>query len=282
MLSHDPTLRSQQLAQLIEFELQQRVRSHDDPWARLCNGELTAEKAVALARERDPERNERDLWYVASLFTRPSVDRQKREREQVLAALDEELADSGDHEPLEFSPRPRLSTAAAGLAAAAALVLMLRPDEPEPPVTDEPTLPSEPLPSYQLAWRPSGQTTLGPAPAPGSRPDECTATFHRELMLSAELRPNTAVSQPVTVRAWAVSRDGERPLDIEQAASIDRDGFIAVKQPISELELAPGKWTITFVVGPKSRLESVDSLSELKALHGPDMQILRDSVCVIE
>ncbi|MEM9459439.1 MAG: hypothetical protein AAGF11_34995 [Myxococcota bacterium] len=255
------------LEHLVAFELTERVPLADALWSQVNDAELSPDDAVEHMRALEPERDVDELKWQAELFAPPSED----ERQQELA----KVLDSRFRPTATSSPRQRagllLATSATGAAAAAALVIMLWPTTPDPPDR------ADPLPAYQLDWTPWQGPRLGPEKNPG----ECETRLHVDHKFQVYLRPSTAVQQKVEVAAWARSSEGD-DLALTLIATLHDGGTIEIKQPISELGLTPGEWTITFVVGPPERLRDAKAVVKLEPDERPDVAVLKDSVCVVE
>lgn len=255
------------LEPLIAFDLAEQVRPVDELWWQVNEGTLSPSEAVDRMLQLDPELDAEQLRWQAELFAPPSEEECSTELDRVLHAR---------FRPSVVKSRRQvgllLASGATGLAAAAALLLFLWPTPPEP--TPEV---GDPIPAYQLDWQPWEGPELGPETPSSHREPR----FHADHRLEVYLRPTTRVQTDVAVTGWAQSTEG-RDLALKLIATIHDEGTIEIKQPISELGLTPGEWTITFVVGPPDRLRDPKAMVDLEPSQRPDIAILRDSVWVVE
>jgi hypothetical protein len=133
-------------------------------------------------------------------------------------------------------PARRWAWVAAGLAAAAALVFLLRP--------------APPTPAYELVVRSAGaQDVRGEVP-------EGSLTFRPGTRFDFVLRPSEAVTGVPRVQAFR-TREGERQT---WDAPVERDpkGAIRVTGTVGDgLPFEPGEWTLEFMVGEPPQTLSV-------------------------
>lgn len=227
----------------------------DDPiWEKLARGELTPAEDAALRNRAagDPQIATR---YEAYRPLQPAL------KARIAARAAEAMA-----------PQPRVllfrrvATVAAPLAAAAVLVLVLA----RPWGTHR----AAPLPTY--AFELSGGDAVTRSGTPGAttpRTPELRRSSHVEIVL----RPATAVSVPVVVRAFLVRGEEVHAIDlpVERAS----DGAVRVQGDAGTLfgDVAPGTWDLALTVAPEgtSPPAAADVLRVLRGSAAPqDWQLV--------
>jgi hypothetical protein len=216
----------------------------DDPvWERLARGELSPSED-ALLRERaagDPQ--------VAALYEAYCpLDGAVRKR--IAARVEAGLR------PSRGPVWRRVALIAAPLAAAAAVLLV---------VSVRMRQPAEPLaliPQYALALSGGDRATRSGAPD-----DSGPVELHRGSNLEIVLRPSTAVSHPVMVRAFLLQGAEARPWDVPMDRSADGAVRIAGQAGALLAGAAPGSWDLVFTVGPEGSA-TPDAADVARAAHG--------------
>jgi len=216
----------------------------DDPvWERLARGELSPSEDARL-RERaagDPE--------LAALYEayRPLDG---AARQQIAARVEAGLR------PSRGAVWRRAALIAAPLAAAAAvlLVVSVRMRQPAQPLAL--------IPQYALALSGGDRATRS-----GTPDDSGPVELHRGSHLEIVLRPATAVSHPVTVRAFLLQGADARPWDVAMERSADGAVRIAGQADALLAGVPAGSWDLVFTVGPEGTA-APDPGDVTRATHG--------------
>ncbi len=231
-------------------QLGHHVRSERDPapaddpvWERLARGELLPSED-ALLRERaaaDPE--------IARLYEafRPLDDSARRRiAARVVAGL----------RPPRVIAWRRAALLAGPLAAAAAVVLVVSVR------LRQPAQPLAPVPEYSLALSGGDRPTRSATPGPIG-----PVELHRSSSLEIVLRPATAVSGPVAVRAFLMQGPDARRWDVAMDRSADGAVRIAGEAGALLAGVPAGSWDLVFTVGPEGSA-APDPGDVARALHG--------------
>jgi hypothetical protein len=100
------------------------------------------------------------------------------------------------------------------------------------------------LPSYSLT-RASGEMSVR-----GSEPNDAPIVLRSDTAIDWTLTPATATREPVDVRVVASQGDTRRWIASETARAVSADGVVRVRGRAGTwLQLPPGAWTLTFVLG---------------------------------
>ncbi len=196
----------------------------DAVWERLARGELSPAEDAQL-RERaaaDPE--------IATLYEafRPLDD---AARKRIAAHVE-----AGSRRPRVIAwRRAALLAGPLAVAAAVALVVSVRLREPAQPLAL--------FPEYSLALSGGDRATRSGTPAP-SGPVE----LRRSSSLEIVLRPATAVSHPVAVRAFLLNGTDARPWDVAMDRSPDGAVRIAGQAGALLAGVPAGSWDLVFTV----------------------------------
>lgn len=255
------------LEDYVAYDLTERDQAEDDLWSRVSRGELSPEEAAAQAEPDEAE----ELRRKAELFAPPSAAEAEAERERLLDQFFPPENGEDKVVPFPRRRRRRLGGAAGGamsLAAVAALVLYC----------NKPEAPPELIPQYSLEWDKEYKgTMLGPGDA--KPPAGCEARYHIDGAITARLRPGKAMSDDVGVRMF-VSAGGKEKWVQASSATITQDGIITIQEPIRQLGLAPGQWSIAFFITHRGQPIEDAELLKLPAGQHPGVTVARGSVCV--
>ncbi|MCB9727281.1 MAG: hypothetical protein H6744_00540 [Deltaproteobacteria bacterium] len=214
----------------------EQVGALDERWLALAEGRLD-EAESERARQEDPAR-----WAAFAPLDEAAQERVHRE---VARALDGAAAGEGGAPVIALAPRrkarwARLAMVVAPLAAAAALVLVLR-----GPLggTDGP-----PLPGYGL------EVSGGLATVRGAEAPEPSRRFTPDSPVELLLRPQQAAQGPVAVRAWR-RMPGQAWQAWDAPAQISAEGSARIAGSAAELlGTTPGVVGLRIVVGRPDEL----------------------------
>ena len=244
-MSDDPLLRS--LAQVKREEQDAEMASLDERWDRLSAGELSPEEEAELRALAETSEDARQA-YEAFRPLGPEFQAQVVRAVQAQNLAPEarrEVDATPEKSPGQRRPLPRRASRWAGwsaVAAAAALVLLLRAPDTQAP-----------LPGYAVELTGGVQEMRGD---PASPP----RTFPPGSPFDLVVRPQTAVSGPLEAR-YFLSRDGAlQPWDAP--GEITEEGVVRVAGTVGEeIAIPPGEWTLLIVVGRPGRLPDAAALS---------------------
>ncbi len=244
-MNNDPLLR--RLAQAKKEEQDAEHARLDERWDRLSAGELSPEEEAelrALAETSEEGRQAYEAFRPLGSDFHAQVVRAVQG--QSLAPEARREVDAVSEKPPGLRrPLPRRASRLAGwsaLAAAAALVLLLRAPGTQPP-----------LPSYAMELSGGVQEMRGD---PASPP----RTFPPGSQLELVLRPQTAVSGPLAVRYFLGRGNALQPWPAPGV--ITADGSVRVAGTVGrEITIPPGEWTLWVVVGRPEKLPDAVALS---------------------
>jgi hypothetical protein len=274
-------------------------RAHEDPWHELAIGALTREQVVAMRRGLEsPEELERKL----ALFEPPTPEQSDRILQALLArpgspASKPSADQPGTHEPrsdeddsvVPLRTAERSTTRRAGstttvvgvllAAAAVLLVWLVRPaPDPEAPATPER------LPAFELQLQGGWSGDMRGTDTADPATDGCDQRYHRERSLSVRLHPSEAFGDELSVATHAQPETGEGhwiPSHV-LAPRLSSEGVLSIEQPIAELGLGVGAWTLTFyVVRDEARLD-LAALRGLEPGSHPGVTVVRGRICIVE
>ena len=156
----------------------------------------------------------------------------------VAEAKTDVAAGAGDVVPL-VRPRRRWLTGITALAAAATLFLVLRPGEQ-----------ADALPRYGVTQASGEAIVRGEDPAVVS-----TLVVRPDTTIELIVAPASAIDGPVDLRVVASQGEQRRWIDATAMRSISADGVIRLRGRASAwLDLPPGTWTLTLVIGRPDHL----------------------------
>ncbi len=255
----------QNVDELLAYELTEQEDPTHELWAQLSVGMISADEALLRARELNPQLDEDELEHRVAAFAPPPADVMAKELATILEQH-EQRPDTDVAPPIPLRPHrstrlPR-AKAAAGLAAAAAVLVFALHKGTGPHGSDQP-----PTAQLQLEYVPEWNGWRGPMLGADSTPTTAPLDDVLQLKgtLSVKLRPRSSVDDvegTILVKGWAQDHEGnERVLNL--TPDIGTRGVIEVNQPIDALGLERGNWTITLAVGLESQLAAVASPSEL-------------------
>lgn len=227
-----------ELAQVNRDQKEEELRRLDERWDRLSSGELSPEEEAELRALAETSEEARAAWEAFRPLGpdfHASVVQAVRKQGLVPAA-----------KLLPFRPRLAEWSAVAALAAAASVVLLLRPPAPLPDY-------------YSLKVSGGVQEERGEEPETAKAPVPVLAPGDPFQVI---VRPQTAVSRASRLEALCfVARDREvRPL--EARSEIYSGGTVKMEGSVSR-DLPPGAWTLWAVVGRRGKLPSPADLKSL-------------------
>lgn len=254
------------------YALQER-RAHEDPWHELANGALTPEQVTTMRRDLEPP-EQLELGVV--MFGPTSPERVDQTLSVLLERYLPEGEDEGDGKVVSLGEaRSRrwwsntAVSAAIAVAAAVLLVVMLRPSSSP-----------DTLPGFDLRFEDGWSGEMRGADD-GPDPDSCDERYQKDRMLSVRLAPAEAFAEETSVAVLARSEDGTaRWLPI--APHEGSGGVVVIEQPVSELGLEPGIWTLTFFVTRRGQQHDLDALVRLAPGEHPGVTVTRGTICVVE
>lgn len=304
---------SKQAATLAAFLLDER-RVEDDTWHQLSTGVLTREEVVALrSRFESPEELERKLALFGPTPTERSEEVLTILLQRYFAGPGESGAEGSSPAsasnpsnvdesspaavvPLREASRGRgrrgwTLVTSGSLAAAATLLLVWAVRPPDRPTNDVglasvPDAP--PLPRFDLVFHGGGSIDVrgadgGPAPA------WCDERYRHDQSVVVRLHPGVEIVEDLEAALSVRPADEDSPAHERWPAlsSTANDvGVITIDQPLAELGLTPGTWTLTFYVIRKPTAESPPlDRATLRALDPgvhPGVTVVRGNVCVDE
>lgn len=263
----------------------------DDVWYELATGALSPEQVAAMQRHTEsPEDIERKL----KLFGPTSKESRDRTLDLLLQRYyppsgssesgsgESGPADAGSTVPLQLGSHRRSrrwwsSAAFPGVALAAAVLLVWVVQRPEPP---------EALPRFELD---PVEGPLGPLRSTGyaadPQVDDCAETTHaypRDRSLSLALRPDVAVEDALSMAVFAESKGGWTGWLEPKSPDQTLEGVLTIDQPVTELGLTPGAWTLTFYVVRAGQVYRKDELRSLDPSEHPEVAIVSWSICIVE
>lgn len=206
-----------------------------DVWAELACGRIGPAEALEQARGAEPsELAER----TARMLTPPTTAQAKLRLEALLEHVPERPVVT----PLRAARSRRwLSGGVAALAAAAAVLLVVVSRDPSrPPFEGE----------YGLELHRSLAVERGP----GSEPAASEVHRYRiDRTIEIALRPGHRIAEAVDVRAFA-QRGDEAPIVLPIEPHRKGGGVVEILGQPRDWGLSPGRWQLTFVVGPPGGL----------------------------
>lgn len=245
-----------------------RLAERPSEWEAVVAGDRAPDETAALraAAGDDPEEIER----AEALFRPLDAAEQdalveallgRRSREVAATADGARVIELADHRPADPAVVPSRAPESTrnavsgwwGLAAVAAVLVvgwLLWTDRSssQPPGTDD-LVAVAPLPAYRLELAGGLQPLRG-----AHEPDPPVPVYRGDSTFEWTMRPQVPVEGQVEARVLA-QRDGEaRTLPTEGGLEIDDGGAVRLAGRISSLGLAPGPWTIVFVVGRHTAL----------------------------
>lgn len=212
-----------ELAQVNREQQEEDHRRLDERWDRLSHGELSADEEAELRALAGTSEEAREAWEAF----RPLGP-------EFHASVVRAIREQGHETPAKVLPFRRrfVWSAVAAVAAAASVVMLLRPPAPLPLYS-----PPEVSPGVS-AFR--GEDPTSPVLTPGD-PFEVL------------VRPRTAVSRATRLEARCfLAQDGDlRPLEVR--SEIDAGGAVRMKGSLGR-DIPPGTWTLWAVVGRRGEL----------------------------
>jgi len=138
----------------------------------------------------------------------------------------------------------------------------------------------EMITSFELQLYNGWSDMRGTEDSSGSK--KCDQRYHKNYSLSARLLPIEAVGEGLSVAALARPMKGE-PRWLKRLSVTQGDkGVITIEQPVQELGLTPGIWTITFFVVRRGEPLASSALRELERGTYPGVSVVSGSVCIVE
>lgn len=204
-------------------------------WADLACGRIGADEALEQARREEPQAlAER----TARMLTPPTAAAAKARLEALLEHVPERPAVV----PLPVARSRRwLPGGVAVLAAAAAVLLLIIVRGPsQPPFEGE----------YGLELHRSLAVERGPDAEPTASE---VWRYRMDRKIEIALRPGHRIALAIDVRAFA-QRGDEAPIVLPIEPRMKGGGVVEILGRPEEWGLSPGRWRLTFVVGPASGL----------------------------
>ncbi|HWM91834.1 MAG TPA: hypothetical protein VN493_13800 [Thermoanaerobaculia bacterium] len=225
-----------------EKEAEERNRL-DERWDRLSSGNLSSEEAAELRAMAEASEEVREAYEAfRPLGPEFHAGVMRAIREQALAEGAESAAPKP---PVKLLPFPVFRFAGWSAAAAAVLVLFLR-----PPV---------PLPDYSMK-------VSGGSSAMRGEPEEMVTDFAPGDRFQVNFIPKTAASGGKRLEALSFLSQGHEPRRLAVRSELDPGGGGAVRIKGSlDHDLRPGTWTLWAVVGRPGKLPDPADLAPLTA-----------------
>ncbi len=253
-------MKESELEDLIAYEL---VQPHDDLLWQVAQGKISPEQAALRSPEDEDEDDHAQRVRIAELFAPSSADADRRIRDQLLAQ--------------RFSaPRSRwrMFAAVGGgvLAAAAAIVLAWFIRTPEGPGS------TAPMPQYQARW--VGQYTGDILGDVEPSADACER-YKIDGGLEVHLKPREPTTEDPVVVAFATAEGTGREhgtLLTLVSPTVGGDGVLTIKQSVADLDLAVGRWTISFAIARELEAPAIDEL-RVGQPH-PGVTWVESTVCI--
>lgn len=268
--------------------------AHEDPWHELAVGALTREQVIAMRGGLEsPEALERKL----ALFEPPTSEASDR----ILRALLEQHGSSDSSTPdssgatndgrvIPLRPSTRgttrrswRTTAFAGVVAAAASVLLVW-SIPPAPEEHELMAELEPMPAFELQLHGGWSGDLrGADPAVDPFTDGCDQRYHWERSLSVRLHPSEALGDELSVAIFARPEAGEGHWIPSEALAptLSDEGVLAIEQPVADLGLTVGAWTLTFYIARDGEGLELADLRSLDPGAHPGITVVQGKVCIV-
>lgn len=206
-------------------------------WVDLAHGRVGREDAVARARAEEPEAL---VERTGRMLTPPTAAQSQARLQALLTACypEPEVASR----PVA-RPRRWLPAGVAVLAAAAAVLLVLVvPRGPEPFEA-----------GYEVELGRALEVERDASPEPSA---DAIPRYRVDRTLELALRPGHRVVESVAVRAFAVR--GDAPAIVLPLEPLDKGGgVLRIQGRPQAWGLGPGRWRLTFVVGPPEGLPDV-------------------------
>lgn len=250
-----------------------RQQQCPDVWRDVVEGRIAPDEAAEQDTEAAPE----TLAASRALFA--PVDEQTQ-----LAAIDEIVAAVGPlPSPAVARPEPSRATwrfaAAAGVALAAAVVLVVLMQPPADVETDGANVVAQLGVSFELelsggvaAVRSAG----GTAPA---GPFELQPSAPFELTVRPEVTVPSGRAADLVMFAFGEGQSRRLTPQVERA----RSGTMIIAGRVdAQLGLPPGEWTLVVVVGPKGHLPQEPALVVEQAPVPAHWQILRRTIRIVD
>jgi hypothetical protein len=248
----------------------ERLAARASEWEAVARGERTVEEVAAVRAEAGDSLEE--IERAQALFRPLDAAEEEALVAALLAGRGGEAAEPGDaagaevialadRKPAQGVTVPARETERgarwwwAGIAAAAAVLVvwLLLPDRTErqdPDHGDDAGLIAlAPLPAYRLEIEGGLRPLRGDT---GPEPD--VPTYRGDSTFAWIMRPQLASEGEVEAWVLAQGEGGARSLPTEGRLELDEGGSARLSGKISSLGLAPGAWTIVFVVGRPSAL----------------------------
>ncbi|HYN21189.1 MAG TPA: hypothetical protein VE078_09530 [Thermoanaerobaculia bacterium] len=217
----------------------------DERWDRLSAGTLTPEEETELLAFSATSPESRETYEAFRPLGAEFQARVVQSIRDLPTAAEPEVVKPPPGELL-FWPRlaPRIAGwGLASAAAAATLVMFLRP--------------SAPLPGYTLAGISGGTSE--------KRGEETEATdFAPGKSFQVVLSPDTEVTQTMFLKAQAFLRRGQELRRVDVESSVDANG-VATLEGSLDRSLTPGTWTLWAVVGRWGKLPDPEELQSFSA-----------------
>ncbi|MCA9704494.1 MAG: hypothetical protein KDK70_01445 [Myxococcales bacterium] len=277
---------------LAAFALNER-RAHEDPWHELATGGLTAEQVVGMRRHEEPDEQ---IQRKLTLFGPTSEDVSAQRLDALLqrffdakpgqsgsgnAVPSGQGSSSSDEISLVEGARRRQSrwwstaSITSVVMVAAAVLLMWLVDRPGP----EPEM--KMLPGFELQLDDGWSGQMRSLTDTDDQP-RCDQRYHRDQVLNVRLSPDESLSEELSLAVLARSEASETRWLEQLSATQGEHGVIAIDQPLMELGLAPGVWTLTFYIVRKQQPLSSSILRALAPGTHPGVSVVRGSVCIVD
>lgn len=276
---------------LVAYMLNER-RASDDPWHELATGGLTRAQVAQTRRHMEPQEQ---IDAKLALFGPTTREVTEQRLEQLLDRFFAPGSEVGVDDPPgpgstesadnvvplgEASRRKDRfgTTTIASIVALAAAVLITW-------IIQRPSPVPEPLPetmaSFELRFDEGWSGSMrGAGGAEG--PGQCDIQYHQKRSVSVTLTPDEALGEELSVAAFAEPEQGRGQwLENLSPGQLD-NGVIEIQQPVAELGLTPGVWTLTFYVTPRGQQHEKAELRALEPGAHPGVAVIRGVVCIVD
>lgn len=273
-------------------------RVSEDPWYHLATGGLTREQVANLRhRFETPEALARKLELFGPTTKETSEEILKMllqryfpssgsDAEEPSAGGSSPSGSTGDDEEPSHSVVPLrgpsrrgkqrwwTSAASAGFALAAVVVLAwaVRPSKQGPLPRFEVMFDDVSMGDMRSAGEPTNPTAV-----------ECDARYFQDQSMIARLHPASKVGDELGLVVLARLTSGEtegRELWLEPPAEQSAQGVLTIDEPLRDLGLTPGSWSLTFYVTSEDL--DHEELEPLEPGTHPEASVVRHTVCIDE
>jgi preprotein translocase subunit Sec61beta len=206
-----------------------------EAWVDLVHGHVSVDEVVAAVPHEPQALVERSRM----LFAPPSAAAEDQRLEALLAAHFPPHFPVAERPAASRGARSRwLSGGVLALVAAGLLLFFLVPPRDRAPVFDE---------GYALELSPG---YLGERDQPGAEPG--IVRYHVDQRIELRLRPRATVATTVGVVVFATTDGRDQVLAVDP--EINLHGVVSIAGTPASLGLSAGRWALTVVVGPPTRL----------------------------